>query len=162
MNHHFLQAWTNFCVVDFHFWIVLVDHWGQTRYTRFLDCKNLIYTNYSIGHKLEFKYSHFTHFLHIVLIICNFFGCKLLLLLIQNHARDSFKTLAHSKWLFCSIWIWQDSLFFSLTGSLLDLLQDSILNMMICSYASFSPRDQRMIRKLMMQQVLLWLLTYSC
>ena len=54
-----------------------------------------------------FQTSHF---------ICNQFGCKLWLLLVQNHARHRFQAFAlcHLKSLCCAIRIWADALYLDL------------------------------------------------
>ena len=52
-----------FCVQDYRSQIVQVEYQGQTRNTRILKRKPWINTSYSIRHRLELKYFHFTQFL---------------------------------------------------------------------------------------------------
>ena len=94
------------------------------------------------GHYLAFKHSIF---------ICNWFGCKLWLQSIQNHAWHRFQAFArrHLKSLRFSTLIWADAL--SSDRSSIQtcyFAQDSIRNMLFCSYAIFSLRDQCMIERL--------------
>ena len=99
--------------------------------------------------------------------ICEWFGCKLWLLLIQNHARHCFQAVAHLhlKSLCCSVWIWADALFFrqvvNLDPSRTCFAQHSIWNMLFCSYVIFLLRDQGMIESIVKQWALLWFATTS-
>ena len=78
------------------------------------------------------------------------FGCKLWLLSIQNYAWRRFQAFAcsHLKSLRCSIQIWADAL--SSDRSSIQtcfFAQDSILNMLFCSYVIFLLRDEWMIER---------------
>ena len=76
------------------------------------------------------------------------FGCKLWLLSIQTHARQSdiiYKLLHATIWRCCAVLFKSDSLFSG--KSLIKICcfaQESIQNMLICSYALFLPRDKWM------------------
>ena len=79
--------------------------------------------------------------------ICNIFGRKPWLQSIQNHARSRFQAFKH-RHLKClcrliGIWlIWADALFSDRSSiSICCFAQDSIRNMLICSYALFSLID---------------------
>ena len=48
--------------------------------------------------------------------ICDWFGCKIWLQLIQNHARDRFKLLRTTIYSGCTAWLWSEQTPFSGTG----------------------------------------------
>ena len=83
--------------------------------------------------------------------ICNQFGCKFWLRLIQNHPRHRLKAFArlHLKLMCCSIWIWAHALSSDRSSIwIYCFAHDSIWNMQICPYALFLFSDLWMIEKL--------------
>ena len=50
---------------SYHFQIAQFEYQGQAQKTRMLACKPFIDTSYSILHRFELKYFHFTQFLLI-------------------------------------------------------------------------------------------------
>ena len=82
--------------------------------------------------------------------ICDRFGCKLWLLLIQNHAWHSFLAFAlHSrKLMLCLIQIWADTLSLDMSSiQTCCFAQDSIENMQFCSYVIYLLRDEWMAKR---------------